>query len=141
MVVVDSVAPAVTSCLGLSVDAELARDNRTVTFTKYTVANTIDALFNEFLGTYRSELRCMVVKAATVAPGLSVGWRNPGLHLMVAAYPPLQLSSCLVLAPLVASGLLAAPLPVGSIPLHCLLAPLSSRIKHVGARILLRFIL
>jgi hypothetical protein len=63
MVVVDSVAPVVASCSGLSVDAELARDNITVTFTNYTLANTIDALFNEFSGTYRSELRCMVVKA------------------------------------------------------------------------------
>jgi hypothetical protein len=62
-VVVDTVAPAVASCSGLSVDAELARDNRTITFTNYTLANTIDALFNEFLGTYRSELQCMVVKA------------------------------------------------------------------------------
>jgi hypothetical protein len=56
VVVVDSVAPAVASCSGLSVDAELARDNGTNTFTNYTLANTIDTLFNEFLGTYRSEL-------------------------------------------------------------------------------------
>jgi hypothetical protein len=61
VVVVDSVAPAVASCSGPFVDAELARDNITVTV--YTLANTIDALFNEFSGTYRSELRCMVVKA------------------------------------------------------------------------------
>jgi hypothetical protein len=56
-------ALAVASCLGLSVYAELACDNRTVTFTNYTLANTIDALFNEFSGTYRYELLCMVVKA------------------------------------------------------------------------------
>jgi hypothetical protein len=56
MVVVDTVAPAVASCSGLSIDAELARDNRTVTFTNYALANTIDALFNEFSGTYKSEL-------------------------------------------------------------------------------------
>jgi hypothetical protein len=63
VVVVGSVAPAVASCSGLSVDAELARDNIKVTFTNYTIANTIDTLFNEFSKTYRSELRCMVVKA------------------------------------------------------------------------------
>jgi hypothetical protein len=57
------VAPVVASCLALFVDAKLARDNRIVTFTNYTLANTIDALFNEFLGTYKSELQCMVVKA------------------------------------------------------------------------------
>jgi hypothetical protein len=62
-VVVDTVALSVASCSGLSVDAELVRDNRTVTFTNYTLTNTIDALFNEFSGTYRSELRYMVVKA------------------------------------------------------------------------------
>jgi hypothetical protein len=45
MVVVDSVAPAVASCSSLSVDVELARDNRTITFTNYMLANTIDALF------------------------------------------------------------------------------------------------
>jgi hypothetical protein len=61
--VVDTVAPVVASCSGLSIDAKLARDNKTVTFTNYTLANTIDALLNEFSGTYRSELRCMVVKA------------------------------------------------------------------------------
>jgi hypothetical protein len=54
MVVVALVAPAVASCSGFSFNAELARDNRTVTF--YTLANTIDALFNEFSGTYRFEL-------------------------------------------------------------------------------------
>jgi hypothetical protein len=53
-VVVDSVAPAVASCSGLSVDAKLTHDNRTITF--YMLINTIDALLNEFLGTYRSEL-------------------------------------------------------------------------------------
>jgi hypothetical protein len=53
----------VASCSGLSVNVELAHDNIIVTFTNYTLANTIDALFNEFSGTYRSELRCMVVKA------------------------------------------------------------------------------
>jgi hypothetical protein len=53
---VATAALAVASCLGLSVDAELARDNRTVTFTNYTLATAIDALFNEFSGTYRSEL-------------------------------------------------------------------------------------
>jgi hypothetical protein len=63
VVVVDAVAPMVASCSGLSIDAELAHDNRTVTFNKYTLANTINALFNEFLGTYRSKPRCMVVKA------------------------------------------------------------------------------
>jgi hypothetical protein len=61
VVVVASVTSVVASCSGLSVDAELARDNRTITF--YTLANTIDALFNEFLGTYRFKLRCTVVKA------------------------------------------------------------------------------
>jgi hypothetical protein len=54
VVVVASVVPAVASCSGLSVDAELARDNRTITF--YTLANTINALFTEFSGTYRFEL-------------------------------------------------------------------------------------
>jgi hypothetical protein len=43
--VVDSVALAVASCSGLSVDAELTHHNRTVTFTNYMLANTIDALF------------------------------------------------------------------------------------------------
>jgi hypothetical protein len=62
VVVVNTIAPAVASCLGLYVDAKLAGDNRTITFTNYTLTNTIDALFNEFSGTYRSELRCMVVK-------------------------------------------------------------------------------
>jgi hypothetical protein len=61
--VVDTVAQVVASCSSLSVDAELARDNRTITFTNYTLTNTIDTLFTEFSGTYRSELRCMVVKA------------------------------------------------------------------------------
>jgi hypothetical protein len=61
VVVVASVVPTVASCSGLSVDAELARDDRTVTF--YTLANTIDTLFNEFLGTYRFKLWCTVVKA------------------------------------------------------------------------------
>jgi hypothetical protein len=56
MVVVDTVALAVASCSGLSIDTELARDTRTITFTNYTITNTIDALFTEFLGTYRSEL-------------------------------------------------------------------------------------
>jgi hypothetical protein len=51
VVVVDTVALAVASCLGLSIDTELARDTRTITFTNYTLANTIDALFTEFLGT------------------------------------------------------------------------------------------
>jgi hypothetical protein len=51
----------VASCFGFSVAAKLASDNRTVTF--YTLANTIDALFTEFSGTYRFELRCIVVKA------------------------------------------------------------------------------
>jgi hypothetical protein len=55
------VALAVASCLGLSVDAGLARDNRTITL--YLLANDITILFNEFSGTYRSELRCTVVKA------------------------------------------------------------------------------
>jgi hypothetical protein len=54
VVVVTSVALAVASCSGFSVEAKLASDNRTVTF--YTLANTIDALFTEFLGTYRFEL-------------------------------------------------------------------------------------
>jgi hypothetical protein len=62
-VVVDVVAPAVPSCSGLSVDAELACDIRIVTFTTCTLATTIDAVLNEFSGTYRSELRWMVVKA------------------------------------------------------------------------------
>jgi hypothetical protein len=61
MVVVASIALAEASCSGLSVDAELACDNRIVTSS--TLANTIDALFNEFLGTYRFELQCTVVKA------------------------------------------------------------------------------
>jgi hypothetical protein len=62
-VVFDMVPPVVASCSGLFVDVELEHDNRTVTFINYTLSNTIDALFNEFSGTYRSELRCMVVKA------------------------------------------------------------------------------
>jgi hypothetical protein len=48
------VALAVPGCSGLSVDAELACDNRTVTL--YLLANAIAILFNEFSGTYRSEL-------------------------------------------------------------------------------------
>jgi hypothetical protein len=63
LLVVDAVAPAVPTCLGLFVDAELGWDIRIVTFTTCTLANTIDAVLNEFLGTYRSELRWMVVKA------------------------------------------------------------------------------
>jgi hypothetical protein len=62
-VVVDAVALAVPSCSGLSVDAELACDIRTVTFTTCTLATTIDAVLNEFSGTYRSKLWWMVVKA------------------------------------------------------------------------------
>jgi hypothetical protein len=54
VVVVASVASVVASCSGFSIEAELASDNRTITF--YTLANTIDALFTEFLGTYRFEL-------------------------------------------------------------------------------------
>jgi hypothetical protein len=54
---------------------------------------------------------------AVVAPGLGVGWRSPDLHLVVAAWLPLQMSSCLASALLAVSGLLAAPLLVGSIPL------------------------
>jgi hypothetical protein len=56
MVVVNTVVLAVASCSGLSVDAELASHSRTVTFTNYTLATTIDALLTEFSGTYRSEL-------------------------------------------------------------------------------------
>jgi hypothetical protein len=63
VVVVDTVAPVVASCSGLSVDVELAHHNRTVAITDYTLATTIDALFIELLGTYRSGLWCMVVKA------------------------------------------------------------------------------
>jgi hypothetical protein len=86
MVVVDMVAPVVASCSGHFVDAELARDHRTVTFTNYMFANTIDALFNEFLGTYRSKLRCMVVKARRRGClGLCARRRNPSLHPVVAA--------------------------------------------------------
>jgi hypothetical protein len=119
VVVVDLVALAVASCSGLSIDAELACDNRTVTFTNYMLANTINALFNEFSGTYKYELRCMVVKARRHGcPSLSAGRRNPDLHLVAVAWFPLQLSSLLVSAPLAASVLLATPLPVGSIPLH-----------------------
>jgi hypothetical protein len=54
-------ASVVASCSGLFVDVELAHDNRTVT--PYVLANAIAILFNEFSGTYRSELRCTVVKA------------------------------------------------------------------------------
>jgi hypothetical protein len=43
-VVVDAVAPVVASCSGLSVDAKLAHDNRTIIFINYTLPNTIDAL-------------------------------------------------------------------------------------------------
>jgi hypothetical protein len=57
------VSLAVSSCSGLFVDAELGWDIRTVTFTTCTLANTINAVLNEFSGTYRSELRWMVVKA------------------------------------------------------------------------------
>jgi hypothetical protein len=76
-----------------------------------------------------------------VAPSLSARWRNPGLHPVVAAWLALQLSSRRVSAPLAMFAPLAAPLPVRSIPLHCLLAPLSLRIEHVGARVLLCFVL
>jgi hypothetical protein len=57
------VAPAVPSYSGLSVDAELGWDIKIVTFTTRMLAKTIDAVLNEFLRTYRSELRWMVVKA------------------------------------------------------------------------------
>jgi hypothetical protein len=63
LLVIDAVAPVVPSCSGLSIDAELGWDIRIVTFTTCTLANTIDAVLNEFSGTYRSELRWMVVKA------------------------------------------------------------------------------
>jgi hypothetical protein len=53
----------VPSCSGLSVDVELGCDIRIVTFPTCTLATTIDVVLNEFLGTYRSELRWMVVKA------------------------------------------------------------------------------
>jgi hypothetical protein len=74
VVVVDTVALAVASCLGLSVDIELARDSRTVTITDYTLATTIDVLFIELLGTYRSELRCMVVKARRCGCSWLICW-------------------------------------------------------------------
>jgi putative effector of murein hydrolase len=61
--VVDAVALAVPSYSGLSIDAELGWDIIIVTFITCTLANTIDVVLNEFLGTYRSELRWMVVKA------------------------------------------------------------------------------
>jgi hypothetical protein len=61
--VVDAVALAVPSCLGLSIDAELGCDIRTVTFTTCMLVTSIDAVLNEFSGTYRSELWWMVVKA------------------------------------------------------------------------------
>jgi hypothetical protein len=57
IVVVDMVALAVPSYSGLSVDAELSCDIRTVTFTTCTLATTVDAVLNEFSGTYRFELR------------------------------------------------------------------------------------
>jgi hypothetical protein len=56
VVVVDTVAPAVASFSGLSVDVKLARHSKTVTFTNYTLTTTIDVLFTELSGTYRSEL-------------------------------------------------------------------------------------
>jgi hypothetical protein len=54
--VVDVVAPAVASCSGLSVDVKLACHSTIGFFTTCTLATTIDAIFTEFLGTYRSEL-------------------------------------------------------------------------------------
>jgi hypothetical protein len=63
IVVIDAFPLAVPSCSGLSVDAELACDIRIVTFTTCTLATTNDAVLNEFLETYRSELLWMVVKA------------------------------------------------------------------------------
>jgi hypothetical protein len=63
IVVVGVVALVLPNCSGLSVDAKLAPNIRTVTFTTYTLAATIDVVLNEFSGTYRSELRWMVVMA------------------------------------------------------------------------------
>jgi hypothetical protein len=63
VVVVGVVALAAASGLGLSVDVELACHSIIIPFTTCTPATTIDAVLNEFSGTYRSELRWMVVKA------------------------------------------------------------------------------
>jgi hypothetical protein len=63
VVVVDVVAPAVASCSGLSTDAELACHSIIIPFTTCMLTITIDVVLNEFSGTYRSELRWMVVKA------------------------------------------------------------------------------
>jgi hypothetical protein len=63
VVVVDVVAPVVDSFSSLSTDTELACHSIIIPFTTCTLATTIDAILNEFLGTYRSELRWIVVKA------------------------------------------------------------------------------
>jgi hypothetical protein len=56
VVVVGAVALAAASCSGLSADAELERHSIIIPFTTCMLATTIDAILNEFLGTYRSEL-------------------------------------------------------------------------------------
>jgi hypothetical protein len=56
--VVGAVVLAAASGSGLFVDVELACHSIIIPFT-----TTIDAVLNEFSGTYRSELRWMVVKA------------------------------------------------------------------------------
>jgi hypothetical protein len=48
--------PSVASCSGLSVDTELACHSTIVSFTTCMLATTIDTIFTEFLGTYRSKL-------------------------------------------------------------------------------------
>jgi hypothetical protein len=63
VVVVGAVALAVASCSGLFADAELACHSIIIPFTTCTLTITIDAVLNEFSGTYRSELQWMVMKA------------------------------------------------------------------------------
>jgi hypothetical protein len=48
-VVVDTEAPAVANCFGLSVDVELAHNNKTDIFYKYMIPNTVNILFNKVL--------------------------------------------------------------------------------------------
>jgi hypothetical protein len=60
VVVVGVVAPAAASCSGLSTDAELACHSIIIPFTTCMLTITIDAVLNEFSGTYRSELWWMV---------------------------------------------------------------------------------
>jgi hypothetical protein len=75
------------------------------------------------------------------SPSLCVGQRNPSLHPMVAVWLALPLSSCQVLGVLAVSAPPVAPLPVGSIPLCCMLTPPLLRVEHVGTCILVLIVL